>query len=76
MTSKRVSKSQFKLRPLEFFRHVQKTGRELIITERGRPVLRISLYAADPEEALRSLRGSVLNYVDPTEPVATDDWEA
>lgn len=31
----------------------------------------------DPEETVRSsLKGSVLEYVDPTEPVAQDDWSA
>ncbi len=64
-----VSKSQFKPRALEYFRQVQRTGRDLIITEHGKPVLKIVPYSLDPAEALRSLRGSVLRYDDPTEPV-------
>jgi prevent-host-death family protein len=73
---KSVSKSQFKPKALEYFRQVEATGRELVITDRGRPVLKIVPYALDPDEALRALRGSVLRYDDPTEPVGVEDWEA
>ena len=71
-----VSKSRFKPRALEFFRQVQETGEELVITERGKPVLKIVPYRFDPEVALVALRGSVLRYDDPTEPVAEEEWEA
>ncbi len=36
-----VSKSQFKPKALEFFREIEKTGKPLIITDRGKPVLKI-----------------------------------
>lgn len=71
-----VSKSQFKSRALEYFREVEKTGRKLIITDRGRPVLQIVPYSEDPEAGLKLLRGTVLRYTDPTEPVGVEDWEA
>lgn len=71
-----VSKSQFKPRALEYFREVQRTGRELVITEHGKPVVKIVPYRYDPEEALAVLRGSVVRYEDPTAPVAEDEWEA
>jgi prevent-host-death family protein len=71
-----VSKSHFKPKALEYFRSVEKTGKELIITDHGRPVLRIVPYALDPQAALRKLRGSVLRYDDPTEPMAVESWEA
>lgn len=71
-----VSKSKFKPRALEYFRQVQRSGQELIITERGKPVLRITPYSEEPDEALLSLKGSVLRYEDPLEPVALEDWEA
>ncbi|HWP91247.1 MAG TPA: type II toxin-antitoxin system prevent-host-death family antitoxin [Thermodesulfobacteriota bacterium] len=74
--SKSVSKSKFKPRALEYFREVEKTGKELIITDRGKPVLKIVPYSADPEASLKSLRGSVLKYKDPTEPVGVEDWDA
>ncbi|MEW5709884.1 MAG: type II toxin-antitoxin system prevent-host-death family antitoxin [Pseudomonadota bacterium] len=71
-----VSKSKFKPRALELFREVQETGEELIITDRGRPVLKIVPYAPKPDEGLQPLRNSVLKYEQPTEPVGLEDWEA
>lgn len=70
-----LSKSQFKPRALEYFRRVERTGQEIIITDHGRPVARIVPYEVDQEQALRSLRGTVLEYHDPTEPVGLQDWE-
>ena len=71
-----VSKSTFKARALEYFREVESTGRELIITDHGKPVLKVVPYAHDPAEALEALRGSVIRYDDPLEPVGLEDWEA
>ena len=71
-----ISKSKFKPRALHYFREVEKTGRELIICDHGKPVLKIVPYAEDPEEALKALRNTVIKYTDPTEPVGLEDWEA
>ena len=71
-----MSKSKFKPRSLEFFRHVQETGEPLVITDRGKPVLKIVPYSNEADkEHLAALRGSVAAYRDPLEPVAVDDWE-
>jgi prevent-host-death family protein len=70
-----VSKSRFKARALHYFREVERTGEDLVITDRGRPVLKLTQFVEDPEDGLRSLRGSVLYYEDPTEPVGVEDWE-
>ncbi len=71
-----VSKSQFKPRSLEYFRLIEESGETMIITDRGKPVLKILPYKADPEDRLKMLRNSVLKYDDPTEPVAAEDWKA
>ena len=71
-----ASKAQFKPRALEYFRRVQDTGRPLVITDNGTPVLKIVPYTESPEDLLQELRGSVLTYDDPTEPVGLEDWEA
>ena len=71
-----ISKSKFKPRALHYFREVERTGRELIICDRGKPVLKIVPYAENPEEALKALRNTVIKYTDPTEPVGLEDWEA
>lgn len=41
---KAVSKSEFKPKALEFLRKVQNEKKELIITDRGKPVLKIIPY--------------------------------
>ena len=71
-----ISKSKFKPRALHYFREVERTGRELIICDRGKPVLKIVPYTEDPAEALKALRNTVIKYTDPTEPVGLEDWDA
>ncbi len=71
-----VSKSRFKAHALELFRKVERTGHEIIITDRGRPVLKVVPYAAEPARLLSELRDSVVRYDDPEEPVAAGDWDA
>jgi len=71
-----VSKSAMKARALEYFRLVERTGQGVIITDHGRPVLKLLPYSIDPSEALATLRNSVIRYDDPTEPVGLEDWEA
>ena len=71
-----VSKSEFKPHSLEYFRKIEQTGEELVITDHGRPVLKIVPYVANSEECFRGLRNSVLSYDSPLEPIGADDWEA
>ena len=70
-----VSKSKFKPRSLEYFRQIEKSGEELIITDRGQPVLKILPYSPDPSEALKTLRNTVVKYEKPIEPVGVEEWE-
>ncbi len=71
-----VSKSQFKPKALNYFRQVEQSGKELIITDRGKPVLKLVPYSDKPDSWLKPLRGSVKKYLKPTEPVFADEWEA
>jgi prevent-host-death family protein len=71
-----VSKSDFKPRALQYFREVEQTGKALIITDRGKPVLKILPYSDEPDESLKMLRNSVVKYENPTDPVGLDDWES
>lgn len=71
-----VSKSQFKPHSLEYFRKIEQTGEELVITDHGRPVLKVVPYVVDPEECFRGLRNTVLKYDAPLEPAGVEDWEA
>jgi prevent-host-death family protein len=72
----RVSKSRFKAHALELFRQVELSGKPLIITDRGKPVLQLVPYRDDPDAAVRVLRETVVKYRAPTRPVGEDDWES
>lgn len=71
-----VSKSRFKPHSLDYFRRIEQSGDEIVITDHGRPVLKISPYIADPDAAFIGLRNTVLKYDDPLDPVGARDWEA
>ena len=55
---------------------VEQKRREILITDHGRPVVRISPVEQAEEPGLDELRGLVVRYLDPHEPVAAEDWEA
>jgi prevent-host-death family protein len=69
-----VSKSKFNAKALEYFRRVEETGEAIVVTDKGRPVLEIVPYRKDNPRA--RLRGSVLRYVRPTEPVGKANRES
>ncbi len=71
-----VSKSKFKPKALEYFRQIEETKEEIILTDRGKPVLKVIPYAPEPAEALNLLRNSVVKFIEPTEPIGIKDWEA
>ncbi|MGO4839806.1 type II toxin-antitoxin system Phd/YefM family antitoxin, partial [Rhizobiaceae sp. 2RAB30] len=71
-----VSKSQFKARALEFFRQVETTGEPIVITDHGQPRLELRRYSAPQRNSLETLRGTVLRYDAPMEPVGDEDREA
>jgi prevent-host-death family protein len=71
-----IPKSQFKARALEYFRQVESTGRPLIVSDHGRPVLEVRPYQITKPTPLQALKGSLLRYQRPTDPVGEDDWDA
>jgi len=75
MASNKVSKSSFKAHALEYFRQIERTGRELVVTDRGRPVAKIVPLRADRKALLEGLRGTVRRYDRPVEPTG-ESWEA
>ncbi len=72
----RVPKSRFKPRAFEYFRLVEQKRQEILITDHGRPVVRISPVEEADEGELEALRGLVRKYVEPFESVGVEDWEA
>lgn len=71
----RISKSRFKATALEIFRQVEATGEPVIITDRGEPALVVGRYTGSSDMAKQPLKGSVIRYDDPLEPVGEQDWE-
>lgn len=76
MNQEPITKSQFKSKALEFFRQVETSGDSLVITDRGQPTIEVRRYRSDQRSPLEKLRGSVVEFKDPTKPVAEDDWDA
>jgi prevent-host-death family protein len=75
--NKHVSKSTFKARALELLREVEQTGVTLVVTDHGKPVVEVRPVATEKKlDPLAILKGSVLFYDRPFDPVGEDDWEA
>lgn len=72
----RVSKTQFKAKALELFRKVESTGERVIVTDHGKPTVEVRRYRDKQRNPLDILKGSVTEYIQPTEPGADGDWEA
>ena len=71
-----VSKSQFKAKALEILRRVEATGEPVLVTDHGKPTIEVRRHRSLERSPLDLLRGSVVDYLDPTEPVGEQDWEA
>ena len=71
-----VSKSQFKAKALEILRRVEATGEPVLVTDHGKPTIEVRRHRSLERSPLDVLRGSVVDYFDPTEPVGEQDWEA
>ena len=74
-----ISKSKFKPMALEYFRRVQETGEEIIITDHGKPVVKIVPFREErtmAESILSKLHGTLIRYDDPYAPIGLEDWEA
>lgn len=72
---KTVSKSVLKAKMLEFFREVEATGEELIVTNNGQPVIRIVPYSpqATVDAAFGDVRGGIRYHGDLLEPTS-GEW--
>ncbi len=75
MNNNQISKSDFKARALEYFRQVESSGQSVIVTDHGKPALEVRPYRGIDRNPLDILRGSVVRYDNPTDPIAETDWE-
>ena len=73
---KKVSKGLLKAKMFEFFREVEATGEPLVVTDRGKEVLklvRITNGAESIDKVFEPFRGKLKFYEDPNAPT-TDEW--
>ena len=72
-----ISKSKLKVHMLRIFREIEESGQEVIVTDRGRPVLRIQPLhqKRSVDDVFGPLRGRVVYHEDPNAPT-TSEWEA
>lgn len=70
-----VSKSLLKGKMLEYFRQVEETGEELVVTDNGRPVVKVVPMRAQTSaaEVFGDVRGRVVYREDILAPT-TDEW--
>lgn len=80
MATKQVSATEFKARCLRIIQEINRDGGTVTVTSRGRPVAIVSRApetADQPHPLLGGLRGTVLRYDEPFEPVGPpSDWAA
>lgn len=76
VTMVEIPAGKFKARCLQIMDEVEETGREVVITKRGRPVARLVPVAAAPaQEVLGCMRGTVTVVGDLVAPLE-EVWEA
>lgn len=70
-----VSKSELKAKMLEYFRKVEQTGEEIIVTSNHVPILKVSplLKRKTPEEVFSAFQGKVV-YKDDILNDTSDEW--
>jgi hypothetical protein len=76
MTPRLISKAAFAERVLEILREIEESGQPVLITDGSHPIVKVQPYFGDGQVIQASLTGTLISYVDPTEPVGEQDWEA
>ncbi|MEL6553942.1 MAG: type II toxin-antitoxin system prevent-host-death family antitoxin [Cyanobacteria bacterium J06621_11] len=74
---KSISKTKLKNKLLEFLQFVESEGEEIIITDQGTPVVKITKYSESPstEALFGKMRGKV-QYFDDLTASTTEEWFA
>lgn len=73
---KHLSKSQFKTKALELFRQVETSGESIIVTNHGVPCIEVRRHRSNESSPLEILKGSVMMYIKPTQPIDDLSWGA
>lgn len=73
---KNISKNQLKAKMLAIFREIERTGEAVIVTDRNRPVLKISPLQSSKkgfQELFAPFRGK-MKYTEPLTNDTTEEW--
>ena len=73
MNEREIGVAEFRAECLKLIDHVSSTGEAVLVTKRGRPVARLTPIPAGPGDIVGAMRGSVLRYDDPFEPVLPEE---
>lgn len=72
-----IALNSFKAKLSEYINQMLSTGQPIFITKHGKTIAKV--LPSDENEAWNSIKeemkGSVLKFDNPTEPVGTEDWE-
>lgn len=76
-----LSLSEFQSRCTILLKLVEEIGENLLITENGNPIIRITPYEENTttqhtQRILSMLHGNIQHYDTPQEPVGESDWES
>ena len=71
-----VPKSEFKPKAFELFRYVETTKQSLLISDHGKPVLKLSPVTDAEDPGTSAFRNTVKSYSRPLDPAAENEWEA
>lgn len=75
--SRTCSVSLFKAKALGIFDEVQRTGRSIVVTKRGKPIAKVTPVLEEQQKRVPGrLRDTVIHLGDIVSPVAADDWDA
>lgn len=71
-----VSKSELKAKMLEYFRKIEKSGEDIIVTDNKKPVIKVSPLKSKqiPDKVFGRYRGNVQFYEDILADTS-DEWE-
>jgi antitoxin (DNA-binding transcriptional repressor) of toxin-antitoxin stability system len=74
---RKISKGVLKAKMLEYFRDIERTGQDLIVTDNNKPVLRISSISQErktAKEVFKKYRGKV-KYKEDVNTPTSNEWE-
>ena len=72
---KEIAAGQFKNQCLALMDKVQQTGEPLVVTKRGKPVVKIVPVARDEDDFFDSMKGRAIVTGDIIDTVPIEDWE-